>query len=103
MATTTKAKSRFKKLVVPVPILAKNAAKPADVRKKKAEREFKQLVFPRLRNHELWDITSINWKGPVKPQMKKYLMTVGLKRNKKEGPPSSDPKVTTPTTPPPSA
>jgi hypothetical protein len=99
---TKKAKDRFKKLVVPVPILAKNAGNPADVRKQKAEREFKQLVFPRLPNHELWDITSINWKGPIKPQMKKYLMTVGLKRNKVVGPPS-DPKVTQPTTPPPSA
>jgi hypothetical protein len=99
---TKKVKSRFNKLVVPVPILAKNAGKPVSVRKQNAEREFKQLVFPRLLNHELWDITSINWRGPIKPQMKKYLMTVGLKRNRVVGPPS-DPKVTQPTTPPPSA
>jgi hypothetical protein len=99
---TKKTKSLFDKLVVPVPILAKNAGKPASVRKKNAEKEFRKLVFPKLRNHELWDITSISWKGPIKPQMKKYLMTVGLKRNKVVGPPS-DTKVTQPTTPPPSA
>ena len=99
---TKKAKSRFKKLIVPVPILAENAGKTAATRKQSAEREFKQLVFPGLPNHELWDITSISWRGPIKPQMKKYLMTIGLKRNKRVGPPS-DPSVTKPTTPPPSA
>ena len=105
MATRTKAakpKRGFKKLVLSVPILAQNAGKSADVRKKNAEKEFKRLVFPKLTNNELWEITSINWRGPVKPQMKKYLMTVGLKRNKRVGPPS-DPKVAQPTTPPPSA
>ncbi len=105
MATRTKTakpKRGFRKLVLSVPIMAQNAGKPADVRKQNAEKEFKQLVFPKLINHELWDITSINWRGPIKPQMKKYHMTVGLKRNKLVGPPS-DPKVTQPTTPPPSA
>jgi hypothetical protein len=105
MATRTKTakpKRGFRKLVLSVPIMAQNAGKPADVRKQNAEKEFKQLVFPKLINHELWDISSINWRGPIKPQMKKYLMTVGLKRNKLVGPPS-DPKVTQPTPPPPSA
>ena len=98
MATT----KGFRKLVLSVPILAKNAGKPAKVRKQNAEKEFRQLVFPKISGHQLWNITSINWKGPVKPQMNKYLMTVGLKRNNVIGPPS-DPKVAQPKTPPPSA
>jgi len=105
MATRTKApkgKRRFKKLVFSVPIMTENAGKPADVRKKNAEREFKQVVYPTLRHHQFFDITSIKWRGPIKPQMKKYIVTVGLKRNHVVGPPS-DPKVAQPTTPPPSA
>lgn len=105
MATRTKAakpKRRFRKLVLSVPILAQNAGKSADVRKQNAEKEFKQLVFPNLKNHELYDVTGITWRGPVKPQKKNYVMTVGLKRNKQQGPPT-DPAVAQPKTPPPSA
>ncbi len=102
MATKTKAakpRKRFFRMVIPVPIMDRNAGKPASVRKENAEKEFRQIVFPKLKNHELWDITSITFRGPAR---KKYLMTIGLKRNNQQGP-SSDPKVTKPTTPPPSA
>jgi len=102
MATRTKAarpKKLFFRMRVPVPILETNAGKPASTRKENAAKEFRQKVFPNLKNHELWDITSINWTGPKKKQ---YVMSVGLKRNKQQGP-TGDPAVAQPKTPPPSA
>ena len=98
-----KANDRFGKLEFSVPILQENAGKSAAKRKENAEKEFRQKVYPNLENHELWNITSLKWKGPIKPKMKEYILTAGLKRNHKNGPPSGDATVAKPTTPPPSA
>ena len=105
MATKKKAKKAnelFRNLVFPVPILPENAGKSVSQRKKNAESVFKREVYPNLENHELWNITNLKWEGPIKPQMKKYILTARLKRNRKSAPPG-DTTVATPTTPPPSA
>lgn len=103
MATKKKAASSSNgraKLVFPVPILQQNAGRPASQRKKDAQKEFKNKVFPTLRNSGLWKITSFKWKGPVK---NKYTLTVGLKKKNNAPTPGGDSTVPQPNTPPPSA
>jgi hypothetical protein len=106
MATKKKAANSANgtaKLVFPVPIVQQNADKPASQRKKDAQKEFENKVFPTLRNSGLWRITSFKWKGPVKPKMNKYILTVGLKKKSNAPSPSGDSTVPQPNTPPPSA
>ena len=101
-ATAWTSDGEFATLKFGVPILAKNAGKPEDVRQKNAEKEFEREVYPTLDNNELWTIQDYLWEGPLEPDRTEYALTVFLKLKESVVPPT-DNRVGSPNPPPPSA